>query len=59
MERPVTNERRLRLDIGHVDSETGQPFDLPNAAVDHVHAYDVDGNPIEVNGDEHIPTTGE
>jgi hypothetical protein len=56
---PVTNERRLRLDRGHVESETGQPFFLPNAAVDHVHAYDIDGNPIIINEDNHIPTTGE
>jgi hypothetical protein len=56
---PVTNERRLRLDRGHVDSETKQPYDEPNAAVDHVHAYDVDGNPITINDDNHIPTTGE
>ena len=56
---PVTNERRLRLDRGHVDSVTGQPFDMQNAAVDHVHGYDINGNPIEVNGDRHIPTVGE
>jgi hypothetical protein len=56
---PVTNERRLRLDRGHVDLVTGQPFDIPNAAVDHVHAYDINGNPIEVNGERHIPTAGE
>ena len=56
---PVTNEPRLRLDRGHVDSKTGQPFDIQNAAVDHVHGYDINGNPIEVNGDNHIPTKGE
>jgi hypothetical protein len=56
---PVTDEPRLRLDRGHVDSETGQPFDIPNAAVDHVHAYDVNGNSIKINGDKHIPTVCE
>jgi hypothetical protein len=56
---PVSNERRLRLDRGHIDTETGQPYDMENAAMDHVHGYDVNGNPIEVNGDNHIPTTGE
>jgi len=56
---PVTSEPRLRLDRGHADPVTRQPFDNPNAAVDHVHAYDVNGNSIEVNGDRHIPTTGE
>jgi hypothetical protein len=44
---PATGEPRLRLDRGHVDSVTGQPYEKPNAAVDHVHAYDVDGNPIK------------
>jgi hypothetical protein len=56
---PVTNERRLRLDRGHPDSITGQPYGIRNAAVDHVHAYDINGNSIKVNGDNHIPTTGE
>ncbi len=56
---PATNEERLRLDRGHVDQLTGKPFDNPNAAVDHVHGYDTGGKPIKVNGDKHIPTTGE
>jgi len=56
---PITNEQRLRLDRGHVDSETGQPYDIENAAVDHVHGYDINENPIEVHGDNHIPTKGE
>jgi hypothetical protein len=56
---PVTNQPRLRLDRGHFDAETGQPFDNANAAVDHVHGYDVDGNSIKIEGDRHIPTKGE
>jgi hypothetical protein len=56
---PVTNERRLRLDRGHIDTETGQPYDIENAAVDHLHGYDINGDPIEVHGDNHIPTKGE
>jgi hypothetical protein len=56
---PVTNRQRLQLDRGHIETETGQPFDIPNAAVDHVHGYDVNKNPIEVNRDKHIPTEGE
>lgn len=56
---PVTNERRLQLDRGHVDSETGQPYSILNAAVDHVHAYDINGKSIKIDGDNHIPTTGE
>ena len=55
---PATNKERLRLDRGHVDPKTGKPYDNPNAAGDHVHGYDKNGKPIEVNGDKHIPTTG-
>jgi hypothetical protein len=55
---PLTNERRLRLDRGHVTNE-GKPFDLPNAAVDHVHGYEINGKPIKIDGDNHIPTRGE
>jgi hypothetical protein len=56
---PLTNEDRLRLDRGHIDPKTGQPYDNPNAAGDHVHAYDPNGDPIKVNGDKHVPTVGE
>ena len=56
---PVTGEDRLRLDRGHVDPSTGQPYNNPNAAADHVHGYDPNGDPILVDGDKHIPTTGE
>ena len=57
---PVTGEERIRLDRGHVDPQTGQPYNNPNAAVDHVHAYEPDGvTKIRLNGDPHIPTAGE
>jgi hypothetical protein len=56
---PVTGEPRLRLDRGHTDPTTGQPYNNPNAAIDHVHGYEPGGNPIKVNGDKHVPTTGE
>jgi hypothetical protein len=55
----VTGKERLRLDRGHIESKTGQPYDNPNAASDHVHAYDSNGKKIKANGDPHIPTTGE
>lgn len=55
----VTGDERLRLDRGHVDPISGQPYNNPNAAVDHVHGYDVSGGVILVNGDSHIPTTGD
>jgi hypothetical protein len=56
---PITDEPRIRLDRGHVDPQTGLPYNNPNAAADHVHGYDLNGDPIKVNGDKHIPTTGE
>ncbi len=55
---PATNKERLRLDRGHVDPTTGKPYNNPNAAGDHVHGYDPNGNSIKVNGDKHIPTIG-
>lgn len=56
---PVTGGQRLSLDRGHVDPTTGHPYGNPNAAADHVHAYDPKGSTISVNGDNHVPTTGE
>jgi hypothetical protein len=56
---PITDEPRIRLDRGHVDPQTGLPYNNPNAAADHVHGYDLNGDPIKVNGDKHIPTVGE
>lgn len=56
---PAYGTERIRLDRGHVDPDTNKPYDNPNAAVDHVHAYEPDGTRIEVNNDPHIPTKGE
>jgi hypothetical protein len=56
---PVTNVQRLRLDRGHVDPGTGRPYNNPNAAANHVHGYEPDGTPIEVDFDPHIPTIGD
>jgi hypothetical protein len=54
---PVTGKQRIRLDHGHIDPDTGKPYDNRNAAVDHVHGYEPDGvTKITVNGDPHIPT---
>jgi len=57
---PITNEHRLRLDRGHTDPTTGQPYNNRNAAVDHVHGYDGNGHAIvdPVTNDPHFPTTG-
>jgi len=54
---PETREQRLRLDQGHVDKRTGQPYDDPRAAVPHAHAYDAAGNKIRdpVDGNPHFP----
>ncbi len=56
---PVTNVQRLRLDRGHIDPSTGRSYNNPNAAVNHVHGYEPDGTPIEVDFDPHIPTIGD
>jgi RHS repeat-associated protein len=58
---PVTGEPRIRLDHGHIDPETGLPYDNPRAASDHVHGYEPDGTPIRdpVTGDKHFPTMDE
>ena len=57
---PVTGKERVRLDRGHIDPATGQPYNNPNAAVDHVHGYGPDGTTkLKVNNDPHIPTTGD
>lgn len=57
---PVARQQRIRLDRGHPDKVTGRPFDNPNAAVAHVHGCGPDGiTQVTVDGDPHIPTTGE
>jgi len=56
---PVTGKERLRLDPGHVDRQTGLPYDDPQAAAPHAHAYEPDGktkvrDPSDNN--PHFPT---
>ncbi|WP_240651250.1 MULTISPECIES: RHS repeat-associated core domain-containing protein [unclassified Variovorax] len=58
---PCTGNQRLRLDRGHIDQQTGLPYNDPKAAVDHVHAYQPDGvtkifSPVD--GNAHFPTKG-
>ncbi len=55
---PVTGDERMRIDPGHVDPRTGQPYDNPRAAVPHVHGYDPAGNKIRdplAGNDPHFP----
>lgn len=58
---PVTGKQRLRLDRGHVDPQTGLPYNDPKARVDHVHGYEPDGSTKirAADGNPHFPTTGE
>jgi RHS repeat-associated protein len=56
---PVTGKERLRLDPGHVDKQTGLPYNDPKAAVPHAHGYGPDGttkvrDPTDNN--PHFPT---
>ena len=55
---PNTNKQRIRIDPGHKDPKTGKPYDNPNAAQEHAHGYDSEGNPIRDpnTGDKHFPT---
>ncbi|MET3392753.1 RHS repeat-associated protein [Variovorax sp. 1140] len=58
---PCTGNQRLRLDRGHIDQQTGLPYNDPKAAVDHVHGYQPDGltkivSPVD--GNSHFPTKG-
>ncbi|MGQ0466464.1 MAG: hypothetical protein ACT4QG_14215 [Sporichthyaceae bacterium] len=54
---PDTDVQRLRLDQGHVDRETGRPYDDPRARVPHVHGYTPAGDPIRdpATGNTHFP----
>jgi RHS repeat-associated protein len=64
---PVTGQERLRLDSGHIDADTGQPYNDSQARVPHVHGYDANGVPIRnpavpdpndaTRGNKHFPTT--
>jgi hypothetical protein len=56
---PVTGKERLRIDPGHIDKQTGLPYNDPKAAAPHHHAYGPDGktkivDPADQN--PHIPT---
>jgi len=55
---PNTKEPRIRIDQGHVDPQTGQPYSDPRAAVPHAHGYDSAGNPVRdpATGNKHFPT---
>ncbi|MDB5540079.1 MAG: hypothetical protein JWQ89_1806, partial [Devosia sp.] len=49
---------RMRIDPGHVDPRTGQPYNNPRAADPHVHGYDDNGNKIRdplAGNDPHFP----
>jgi hypothetical protein len=54
---PGTKQQALRIDQGHVDPDTGLPYDNPNAAVPHGHGYDFSGAPVRdpETGDPHFP----
>jgi RHS repeat-associated protein len=54
---PETGEVRIRVDSGHIDQDTGKPYDNPNAARDHVHGYNPDGTKIvdPKTKDPHFP----
>jgi RHS repeat-associated protein len=58
---PVTGKERLRLDQGHVDKKTGQPYNDPKAASPHVHAYETNGSKVVDPSDNnpHFPTKNE
>jgi len=53
----ANDQERLRLDKGHIDPKTGQPYNDPNAAQNHVHGYDPLGNKIRhpANNNPHFP----
>lgn len=54
---PDTGQQRLRIDEGHVDRTTGEPYNDPKAAMPHAHAYDQDGQKIvdPDDGNAHFP----
>jgi hypothetical protein len=54
---PETGQQRLRIDEGHVDKTTGEPYNDPKAAAPHVHGYDHNGNKIvdPDDGNPHFP----
>jgi hypothetical protein len=55
---PATGKERLLIHDGHVDVNTGQPYDNERAAAPHAHAFDQNRKPIgdpSANGDLHFP----
>ena len=54
---PATGKERVRIDPGHVDQTTGQPYNNPNAAQPHVHGYDESGRKVvdPQTNDPHFP----
>ncbi len=57
---PETGKERMRIDPGHVDPKTNQPYDNPRAATPHVHGYDEAGSKIRdplADDDPHFPIT--
>jgi hypothetical protein len=59
---PVTGKERLRIDAGHIDKQTGLPYNDPKAASPHVHAYEPNGktkirDPFDNN--PHFPVRSE
>ena len=56
---PITGKERLRIDPGHVDKQTGLPYNDPKAAGPHHHGYGPDGKTKLVDpsdGNPHFPT---
>jgi hypothetical protein len=54
---PDTGQQRLRIDEGHVDKTTGEPYNDLKAAVAHAHGYSRDGRRIvdPEDGNAHFP----
>jgi hypothetical protein len=54
---PDSGQERLRIDQGHIDKTTHQPYNDPKAAVPHVHGYDQNGEKIvdPADGNPHFP----
>jgi RHS repeat-associated protein len=56
---PLTGKERLRMDPGHIDKQTGLPYNDPKAAAPHHHGYGPDGKTKVVDptdGNPHFPT---
>ena len=55
---PVTGKQALRLDRGHRDPFTGEPYGNPDAAVDHSHAFNDGARVRDAEGESHFPIKG-